>query len=67
LAYQEVDAGQRLLAQILKENNPQSLPRAFPLAFSLPGASGDLCFDAEGNRNIALRLSIAPQGRFRPD
>ena len=56
-----------LLAHILKENNPQSLPRAFPLAFSLPGASGDLCFDAGGNRKIALRLSIARQGRFRPD
>jgi len=55
------------LAHILKENNPQSLPRAFPLAFSLPGASGDLCFDAGGNRKIALRLSIARQGRFRPD
>jgi branched-chain amino acid transport system substrate-binding protein len=54
-----------LLAHILRKNDPQSLPRAFPLTFSLPGASGDLSFDAAGNRKLALRLLTARQGRFR--
>jgi len=54
----------RLLAHILKKNDPQAVPRAFPLDFSLPGASGDLSFDAQGNRKIALRLLIARRGSF---
>jgi ABC-type branched-subunit amino acid transport system substrate-binding protein len=54
----------RLLVHILEKNDPQSLPRAFPLAFSLPGASGVLSFDAEGNRKIALRLLSARRGCF---
>jgi ABC-type branched-subunit amino acid transport system substrate-binding protein len=54
----------KLLVHILQKNDPQSLPRAFPLAFSLPGASGDLNFDAEGNRKIVLRLLIARRGSF---
>jgi ABC-type branched-subunit amino acid transport system substrate-binding protein len=54
----------KLLVHILRKNTPQSLPRAFPLDFSLPGASGDLSFDAEGNRKIALRLLIARRGSF---
>ena len=54
-----------LLAHILKKTDPQSLPRAFPLAFSLPGASGELSFDAQGNRQVALRLLVASQGRFQ--
>jgi ABC-type branched-subunit amino acid transport system substrate-binding protein len=54
----------KLLVHILQKNDSQSLPRAFPLAFSLPGASGDLSFDAEGNRKIALRLLIARRGSF---
>ena len=54
----------RLLVHILRKNDPQSLPRAFPLDFSLPGASGDLSFDAEGNRKMALRLLIARRGSF---
>ena len=53
-----------LLAHILRKTNPQSLPRAFPLGFSLPGASGELSFDAQGNRQVALRLLVARQGRF---
>jgi branched-chain amino acid transport system substrate-binding protein len=55
-----------LLAHILRNNDPQSIPRSFPLAFSLPGASGDLSFDAEGNRKVVLRLLAARQGRFGP-
>jgi len=53
-----------LLAHILKRTDPESLPRAFPLGFSLPGASGELSFDAQGNRQVALRLLVARQGRF---
>ena len=54
----------RLLVHLLGKYDSQSLPRAFPLVFSLPGASGDLSFDAEGNRKIALRLLIARRGCF---
>jgi ABC-type branched-subunit amino acid transport system substrate-binding protein len=54
----------RLLVHILEKHDPQSLPQAFPLAFSLPGASGNLSFDAEGNRKIALRLLVARRGSF---
>ena len=54
----------RLLVHILEKNDPQSVPRAFPLDFSLPGVSGDLSFDAQGNRKIALRLLIARRGSF---
>jgi ABC-type branched-subunit amino acid transport system substrate-binding protein len=54
----------KLLVHILQKNDPQSLPRAFPLAFSLPGVSGHLSFDAEGNRKITLRMLIARRGCF---
>ncbi len=53
-----------LLVHILKECAPESLPRAFPLTFSLGGVSGNLSFDTEGNRKISLQLLIARQGRF---
>jgi ABC-type branched-subunit amino acid transport system substrate-binding protein len=54
----------RLLVHLLRQYDSQSLPRAFPLDFSLPGASGELSFDAEGNRKIALRLLVARRGSF---
>ena len=54
----------RLLVHILEQNAPQSLPRAFPLTSSFPGASGDLSFDPEGNRQLSLRLLIARRGGF---
>jgi len=53
-----------LLVHILQKNAPQSLPRAFPLDFSLPGVSGVLSFDAEGNRKMALRVLIVRRGSF---
>ena len=56
----------KLLLRILEKNDSQSLQRAFPLAFSLPGASGELRFDAEGNRKITLRLLTALRGHFKP-
>ncbi|MGO8675691.1 MAG: ABC transporter substrate-binding protein [Limisphaerales bacterium] len=55
-----------LLAHILRKNGPQSIPQSFPLAFSLPGVSGNLSFDAEGNRKVALRLLMARHRRFGP-
>jgi ABC-type branched-subunit amino acid transport system substrate-binding protein len=55
-----------LLAHILRRTDAQSLPRAFPLTFSLPGVSGELSFDAEGNRKTTLRLLSARGGRFEP-
>jgi branched-chain amino acid transport system substrate-binding protein len=54
----------KLLMHLLGKYDSQSLPRAFPLNLSLPGASGDLSFDAEGNRKIALRMLIARRGSF---
>jgi ABC-type branched-subunit amino acid transport system substrate-binding protein len=54
----------RLLVHILERNDRQSLPRAFPLDFSLPGALGDLSFDAQGNRKNALQLLIGRRGSF---
>jgi ABC-type branched-subunit amino acid transport system substrate-binding protein len=53
-----------LLVHLLGKYDSQSLPRAFPLVFSLPGVSGDLSFDAGGNRKIELRLLIARRGSF---
>jgi len=53
-----------LLVHILQKNAPQLLPRAFPLDFSLPGVSGVLSFDAEGNRKMALRVLIVRRGSF---
>ncbi len=55
-----------LLIHILKTHDSTSVPRAFPLAFSLPGASGDLSFDVAGNRKLALRLLSVRQGHFEP-
>jgi ABC-type branched-subunit amino acid transport system substrate-binding protein len=60
----EGDDAAQLLMHLLGKYDSQSLPRAFPLDFSLPGASGDLSFDAEGNRKIALRMLIARRGSF---
>ena len=54
----------KLLLHLLGKYDSQSLPRAFPLTFSLLGASGDLSFDAEGNRKLALRLLSARRGSF---
>jgi ABC-type branched-subunit amino acid transport system substrate-binding protein len=55
-----------LLINILEKTDAQSLPRVFPLAFSLPGASGNLRFDVAGNRKVALRLLVGRQGHFNP-
>jgi branched-chain amino acid transport system substrate-binding protein len=54
----------RLLVHLLGKYDSQSLPRAFPLVLSLPGVSGDLSFDTEGNRKMALRMLVARRGCF---
>jgi len=53
-----------LLIRILGQTDASDLPRAFPLGFSLPGASGLLTFDAAGNRILGLRLLKAERGSF---
>jgi branched-chain amino acid transport system substrate-binding protein len=55
-----------LLIHILRQTDAARLPRAFPLAGSLPGVSGTLRFDAQGNRQVTLQLLAAHQGRFVP-
>jgi len=54
----------KLLVHLLGKYDSQSLPRAFPLVLSLPGVSGDLSFDTEGNRKMALRMLVARRGCF---
>jgi branched-chain amino acid transport system substrate-binding protein len=56
----------KLLVRLIEINDPQSLARAFPPTFSFPGASGNLSFDAEGNRTLGLKLHVARKGRFGP-
>lgn len=53
-----------LLIQILRRTEPGALPQAFPLDFTLPGVSGILAFDAQGNRKAALQLLIFANGKF---
>jgi len=53
-----------LLTHLIANHDPQALPRAFPLTFSLPGVTGDLSFDAQGNRKVTLELLVVRQGRF---
>jgi len=55
-----------LLIQILRTTEPDALPRTFPLDFTLPGVSGILTFDAEGNRKVALQLLVFDHGKFAP-
>jgi len=57
-------AATHLALQVAGRTAVLVIPRAFPLVFSLPGVSGDLSFDAEGNRKVALRLLIARRGSF---
>ncbi len=55
-----------LLVQILRTTEPDALPRTFPLDFSLPGVSGVMAFDSEGNRKTALELLVFENGKFNP-
>ncbi len=53
-----------LLLVHVVETHRSTLPKAFPLTFSLPGVSGNLSFDAEGNRKIQLELLVVRGGTF---
>jgi ABC-type branched-subunit amino acid transport system substrate-binding protein len=55
-----------LLVQLLRSTEPENLPRSFPLDFTLPGVTGLLNFDAEGNRKTALQLLVFARDGFVP-
>ncbi|MEK7684617.1 MAG: ABC transporter substrate-binding protein [Verrucomicrobiota bacterium] len=55
-----------LLIGILRKPGEESLHRAFPLTGSVPGASGSLRFDRDGNRLVTLILLACREGRFTP-
>ena len=55
-----------LLIHILKHSGERPANEAFPLAFSLAGASGILTFDPQGNRKIKLQLLEAHGRQFVP-
>ena len=55
-----------LLIHILKQSGDHPAHEAFPLAFSLIGASGILTFDPQGNRKVNLQLLEAHGGQFVP-
>jgi ABC-type branched-subunit amino acid transport system substrate-binding protein len=55
-----------LLIQILRNTETEALPRSFPLDFTVPGVSGILSFDKDGNRKLALQLLIFENGSFVP-
>ncbi|MBI4327066.1 MAG: amino acid ABC transporter substrate-binding protein, partial [Chloroflexi bacterium] len=55
-----------LLSGILRKSGEESVHRAFPLTGSMPGASGSLRFDGDGNRIVALSLLVCREGRFKP-
>jgi branched-chain amino acid transport system substrate-binding protein len=55
-----------LLIQILRQPGGHPAHEAFPIGFSLIGASGILSFDSEGNRKVNLQLFKAQGGQFIP-
>jgi branched-chain amino acid transport system substrate-binding protein len=55
-----------LLIELLRRAPAANLPKAFPLAFSLPGVTGELSFDSYGNRKVALQLLAGHEGHFDP-
>ncbi len=55
-----------LLVQLLRNTEPEALPKAFPIDFTLPGVSGILAFDENGNRKAALELLAFEKGAFVP-
>jgi branched-chain amino acid transport system substrate-binding protein len=54
----------RLLIRILRQTGPRPAHEAFPIGFSLAGASGVLTFDAQGNRMVNLELLEVRSGKF---
>jgi branched-chain amino acid transport system substrate-binding protein len=53
-----------LLTHILRKSGTETPHRAFPLVETLPGASGSLAFDREGNRKVTLNLLVCHNGKF---
>jgi ABC-type branched-subunit amino acid transport system substrate-binding protein len=55
-----------LLIHILRQPGGRPAHEAFPINFSLAGATGILSFDSEGNRKVNLQLFKARGGQFIP-
>jgi len=55
-----------LLIHILRQPGGRPAHEAFPIGFSLAGATGILSFDSEGNRKVNLQLFKAHDGQFIP-
>ena len=55
-----------LLIHVLRQTGSRPAHEAFPIGFSLAGASGILSFDSQGNRKVNLQLFKAHGGRFIP-
>jgi branched-chain amino acid transport system substrate-binding protein len=55
-----------LLIHILRQTGGHPAHEAFPIGFSLAGASGILAFDSQGNRKVNLQLLKAHGGQFIP-
>jgi ABC-type branched-subunit amino acid transport system substrate-binding protein len=55
-----------LLIHILRQPGGHPAHEAFPIGFSLAGATGILSFDSEGNRKVNLQLFKAHGGQFLP-
>lgn len=55
-----------LLIQILRQHPDHRAHEAFPIGFSLTGATGVLTFDSQGNRKVNLQLLESRGGRFIP-
>jgi branched-chain amino acid transport system substrate-binding protein len=55
-----------LLIHILRQPGGRPAHEAFPISFSLAGATGILSFDSEGNRKVNLQLFKAQCGQFIP-
>jgi ABC-type branched-subunit amino acid transport system substrate-binding protein len=55
-----------LLIHILRQPGGHPAHEAFPISFSLAGASGILSFDSQGNRKVNLQLFKAHDGQFIP-
>jgi branched-chain amino acid transport system substrate-binding protein len=55
-----------LLIHILRQPGGHPAHEAFPISFSLAGATGILSFDSEGNRKVNLQLFKAQGGQFIP-
>jgi ABC-type branched-subunit amino acid transport system substrate-binding protein len=55
-----------LLGKLVQESDVQPLYRRFAGALEVPGASGTLRFDRQGNRLTRLELRVCRHGRFQP-